>query len=132
MFVKLSPFSLYTLCIAGNYVNFGVFEIYGDRALADAFDISMRMALSIPLADILAYRKLSGAYFTFLEIMMKNQIHLILNLDSSSFIFIAGSLESGLKVLDANIKSQDECLLGSIADGLNALLNIEVKQSDVL
>ncbi|CAN4112650.1 unnamed protein product [Withania somnifera] len=92
--------------LAGNYVNFGVFEIYGDRALADAFDVAMRMALSIPLADLFAYRKLSGAYFTFLEIMMKNQIQLILNLDSSSFTFIAGSLESGLKVLDANIKSQ--------------------------
>ncbi|PHT59648.1 hypothetical protein CQW23_02011 [Capsicum baccatum] len=92
--------------LAGNYVNFGVFEIYGDRALVDAFDIAMRMVLSIPLADILAYRKLSGAYFTFLEIMMKNQIQLILNLDSNSFTFIAGSLESGLKVLDANIKSQ--------------------------
>nr|XP_018624016.1 exportin-7 isoform X3 [Nicotiana tomentosiformis] len=101
--------------LAGNYVNFGVFEIYGDRALADAFDISMRMALSIPLADILAYRKLSGAYFTFLEIMMKNQIHLILNLDSSSFIFIAGSLESGLKVLDANIKSQCASAVDNLA-----------------
>ncbi|XP_060197469.1 uncharacterized protein LOC132626568 isoform X6 [Lycium barbarum] len=47
--------------LAGNYVNFGVFEIYGDRALADAFDIAMRMALSIPLADILAYRKCASA-----------------------------------------------------------------------
>lgn len=46
-----------TVALAGNYVNFGVFEIYGDRALADAFDIAMRMTLSIPLADILSYRK---------------------------------------------------------------------------
>ncbi|KAH0730079.1 hypothetical protein KY289_001267 [Solanum tuberosum] len=101
--------------LAGNYVNFGVFEIYGDRALADAFDIAMRMTLSIPLADILSYRKLSGAYFTFLEIMMKNQIQLILNLDSSSFTFIAGSLESGLKVLDENIKSQCASAVDNLA-----------------
>lgn len=45
------------IAIAGNYVNFGVFELYGDRALADALDISLKMALSIPLTDILAYRK---------------------------------------------------------------------------
>ncbi|MCD7446845.1 hypothetical protein HAX54_017907 [Datura stramonium] len=101
--------------LAGNYVNFGVFEIYGDRALADAFDIAMRMALSIPLEDLLAYRKLSGAYFTFLEIMMKNQINLILNLDSSSFLFIAGSLDSGIKVLDANIKSQCASAVDNLA-----------------
>ena len=43
--------------LTGNYVNFGVFELYGDRALADALDIALKMMLSIPLADILAYRK---------------------------------------------------------------------------
>ncbi|KAK4380187.1 hypothetical protein RND71_002049 [Anisodus tanguticus] len=112
---RVSELTACALALAGNYVNFGVFEIYGDRALADAFDIAMRMALSIPLADILAYRKLSGAYFTFLEIMMKNQIQVMLNLDSSSFTFIAGSLESGLKVLDANIKSQCASAVDNLA-----------------
>ena len=43
--------------LGGNYVNFGVFELYGDRALADALDIALKMTLSIPLNDILAYRK---------------------------------------------------------------------------
>lgn len=43
--------------LAGNYVNFGVFELYGDRALSDVLDIALKMALSIPLADILAFRK---------------------------------------------------------------------------
>lgn len=47
--------------LAGNYVNFGVFELYGDRALADALDIALKMCLSVPLADILAYRKVSRA-----------------------------------------------------------------------
>ncbi|GKC93599.1 ribonuclease H-like domain-containing protein, partial [Tanacetum coccineum] len=45
------------LPLAGNYVNFGVFELYGDRALADALGIALKMTLSVPLADILAYRK---------------------------------------------------------------------------
>jgi hypothetical protein len=43
--------------LCGNYVNFGVFELYGDRALADVLDISLKMTLSIPLSDILAFRK---------------------------------------------------------------------------
>jgi hypothetical protein len=47
--------------LAGNYVNFGVFELYGDRALADALDVAVRMSLSIPLADIMAFRKVSRA-----------------------------------------------------------------------
>ena len=43
--------------LSGNYCNFGVFELYGDPALADALDIALKMTLSIPLADILTYRK---------------------------------------------------------------------------
>lgn len=48
--------------LAGNYVNFGVFELYGDRALADALDIALKLTLAIPLADILAYRKVCHAF----------------------------------------------------------------------
>lgn len=51
------------IALAGNYVNFGVFELYGDRALADALDISLKMALSVPLTDILAYRKVCCCTF---------------------------------------------------------------------
>ena len=52
--------------LAGNYVNFGVFELYGDRALSDALDIALKLALSIPLADILAFRKVHEPLFPYL------------------------------------------------------------------
>lgn len=55
-----APFNVvyyHIAALTGNYVNFGVFELYGDRALADALDIALKMMLSISLADILAYRK---------------------------------------------------------------------------
>ncbi|XP_078427480.1 ARM repeat superfamily protein isoform X2 [Wolffia australiana] len=92
--------------LAGNYVNFGVFELYGDRALADALDIALKMALSIPLPDILAFRKLMKAYFAFMEVLFNNQLVFVLNLDPSTFIHIVKSLESGLKSLDSNVSSQ--------------------------
>lgn len=56
--------------LAGNYVNFGVFELYGDRALADALDIALKMTLSIPLADILAYRKVCGLLYFSCQIFL--------------------------------------------------------------
>lgn len=43
--------------MSGNYVNFGVFELYGDPALKDALDMALRLVLSIPMADLLAFRK---------------------------------------------------------------------------
>ncbi|XP_022765661.1 exportin-7-like isoform X4 [Durio zibethinus] len=92
--------------LAGNYVNFGVFELYGDRALSDVLDISLKMILSIPLADVLVYRKLTRAYFSFLEVLSNSHISFILNLDTATFMHIVGSLESGLKGLDTNISSQ--------------------------
>lgn len=55
--VQLVWLTFLITALAGNYVNFGVFELYGDRALADALDISLKMCLSIPLSDILAFRK---------------------------------------------------------------------------
>ncbi|CBI40647.3 hypothetical protein AAG906_015204 [Vitis piasezkii] len=101
--------------LAGNYVNFGVFELYGDRALSDALDIALKMTLSIPLADILAFRKLTRAYFAFLEVLFNSHIVFILNLDTNTFMHIVGSLESGLKGLDANISAQSASAVDSLA-----------------
>ena len=46
-----------TRALSGNYVNFGVFKLYGDRALADCLEVVIQMCLSISLEDILAYPK---------------------------------------------------------------------------
>lgn len=58
-------FSKQMAALAGNYVNFGVFELYGDRALSDVLDIALKMTLSIPLADILAFRKVCRMLWAF-------------------------------------------------------------------
>lgn len=108
-------FTILSRALAGNYVNFGVFELYGDRALSDALDIALKMTLSIPLADILAFRKLTKAYFSFLEVLFSSHIVFILNLDSNTFMHIVGSLESGLKGLDANISSQCASAVDNLA-----------------
>ncbi|XP_039036143.1 exportin-7-like isoform X2 [Hibiscus syriacus] len=101
--------------LAGNYVNFGVFELYGDRALSDALDIALKMIMSIPLADILAFRKLTRAYFSFLEVLFNSHINFIFNLDAATFMHIVSSLESGLKDLDINISSQCAAAVDNLA-----------------
>ncbi|KAH9686606.1 Importin N-terminal domain-containing protein [Citrus sinensis] len=108
-------FTILARALAGNYVNFGVFELYGDRALSDALDIALKMTLSIPLADILAFRKLTKAYFAFLEVLFSSHITFILNLNTNTFMHIVGSLESGLKGLDTNISSQCAAAVDNLA-----------------
>uniref|UniRef100_A0A0E0GQI5 Importin N-terminal domain-containing protein n=1 Tax=Oryza nivara TaxID=4536 RepID=A0A0E0GQI5_ORYNI len=92
--------------LCGNYVNFGVFELYGDRALADALDISLKMSLSVPLSDILAFKKLSKAFYGYIEVLFSNHITFVLNLDTNTFVHIVSTLESGLKGLDTGISTQ--------------------------
>ncbi|XP_062092059.1 uncharacterized protein LOC133797942 isoform X2 [Humulus lupulus] len=107
--------TILTRALAGNYVNFGVFELYGDRALADVLGIALKMTLSIPLADVLAFRKLTRAYFAFLEVLFNCHVNFVLNLDTSTFMHIVGSLESGLKGLDTNISSQCASAVDTLA-----------------
>ncbi|ESQ40528.1 hypothetical protein EUTSA_v10012516mg [Eutrema salsugineum] len=101
--------------LSGNYCNFGVFELYGDQALADALDIALKMTLAIPLADILAYRKLTKAYFGFVEVLCGSHITFILKLDTATFMHLVGSLESGLKGLDTSISSQCAIAVDNLA-----------------
>ncbi|KAG5556062.1 hypothetical protein RHGRI_006622 [Rhododendron griersonianum] len=107
--------SILSRALAGNYVNFGVFELYGDRALSDALDTVLKLIISIPLVDILAYRKLTVAYFAFLEVLLHSHISFVLNLNTSTFRYMVGSLESGLRGLDANILSQCASAVDNLA-----------------
>jgi len=63
---------LFLAAISGSFVNFGIFELYGDRALVDALDIIVKMILSIPLADIFAFRKVL-LYFMFSNMLVNNR-----------------------------------------------------------
>ncbi|CAO2833097.1 unnamed protein product [Amaranthus hypochondriacus] len=107
--------TILTRALGGNYVNFGVFELYGDRALADALDMAVKMTISIPLGDILVFRKLTKAYFAFLEVLFSSHIAFVLNLDTSTFMHFIGSVESGLKGLDTNITSQCASTIDNLA-----------------
>lgn len=45
-----------TRALAGNYVPFGVFELYGDPALRDSLITVLRLASNIPLVDLVVRR----------------------------------------------------------------------------
>ena len=46
-------FSMLKAALSGNYVNFGVFRLYGDTALDDALQTFVKMLLSISQTDLL-------------------------------------------------------------------------------
>ncbi len=83
--------------LSGNYVNFGVFNLYGDKALQNALDVSLQMCLQIPLADVMAYVKLSRAYFAFVEILFRNHLDMLSGLDSAVFLQLVKTNQEGLQ-----------------------------------
>mmetsp|Transcript_26690 Transcript_26690/g.50766 ORF Transcript_26690/g.50766 Transcript_26690/m.50766 type:complete len:1056 (-) Transcript_26690:229-3396(-) len=104
-----------TRALSGNYVNFGVFELYGDRALADALDISLKVSLYIPLPDIMAFRKVAKAYFSLLEVLCNNHTAVICACDTPTFAHLVNSLDTGLKSLDVSLSSQCAASLDNLA-----------------
>lgn len=98
--------SVLTRALGGNYVNFGVFELYGDPALKDALDVALRMALSMPLHDIIAYRKVSRSFFSLLDALCHNHAPALAARDGPTFAFLLAALDAGLKSLDVAISSQ--------------------------
>ena len=86
-----------TNALSGNYVNFGVFSLYNDQALQNALDVSLQMCLQIPLSDVLAYVKLSRAYFAFMEILFRNHLDVLSGLDSAVFLQLIKTNQEGLQ-----------------------------------
>ena len=91
--------------LGGNYVCFGVFALYNDPALDNALDISLKMALSIPLDHVVAYPKLSKSVFGFVEIFFRNHIKTAMALDTSVFMQLMNAVHEGLQSNDAQISS---------------------------
>jgi exportin-7 len=91
--------------LGGNYVCFGVFELYNDRALENSLDVALQMALSVPLEDINAYPKLSKAYFSFIEILFRSHKKTVFALDSAVFMQIMTTVHDGLQSSDATISA---------------------------
>lgn len=91
--------------LGGNYVCFGVFELYNDRALENALDVALTMVLSVSLDDINAYPKLSKAYFSFIEILFRSHKKTVFALDTTVFLQILTTVHDGLQSSDPTISS---------------------------
>ena len=85
------------------------------RLLQDALDTALKMALSVPLSDIMAFPKVGKAYFTLLEVLCHNHTHVIATCEATTFAFLVGSLDAGLKSLDVSISSMCATAVDNLA-----------------
>mmetsp|Transcript_7505 Transcript_7505/g.12746 ORF Transcript_7505/g.12746 Transcript_7505/m.12746 type:complete len:1077 (-) Transcript_7505:234-3464(-) len=106
---------LLTRALSGNYVNFGVFALYGDRALSDCLEVTIKLCLCMQLEDIMAYTKVCKAYFTLMELLMRNHTAMLVELDTPVLRHICRSLQEGLKSHEVATSSQCAAALEHLA-----------------
>jgi exportin-7 len=106
---------MFARALAGNYVNFGVFALYGDSALSDAMSICFRLLVIIPIDDLLAYPKVSKAYFSLLEILCSNHPKEVVELEHSMFVRVIQSLQEGMQSPEVWMSSQAACAIDHIS-----------------
>eukprot|EP00667_Euglena_gracilis_P000992 EG_transcript_991 len=84
-------------CLAGNFCNFGAMSYYHDDTLDQTLAVVIKMALSIPLEDLLSLEKLGSAYYTLLETLYSNHCQTMASLDSRAFLQLVHSLEEATR-----------------------------------
>eukprot|EP00918_Siedleckia_nematoides_P053152 GHVU01116057.1.p1 GENE.GHVU01116057.1~~GHVU01116057.1.p1 ORF type:complete len:731 (+),score=192.30 GHVU01116057.1:25-2193(+) len=98
---KYKPISLslamFFHLISGDYVNFGVFELYCDSSFRDSMRIVLRMCLAIPREDLQAYLKRLKPFYNFLERATREEfIAEVMELDVDHVAQLVASVEEGL------------------------------------
>jgi exportin-7 len=96
--------------LAGAYVNFGVFALYGDKALSNALNSVLKLTLAVPLEQLMIYTKVRKDFFTFLEILYRNHLDLLMAVESKVLWGLTGSLHEGLHVPD--VATTTNCAAG--------------------
>ncbi|XP_036792992.1 exportin-7 isoform X12 [Oncorhynchus mykiss] len=96
-------FSMLKAVLSGNYVNFGVFRLYGDDALDNALQTFVKLLLSIPHSDLLDYPKLSQSFYSLLEVLTQDHMNFIASLEPHVVMYILSSISEGLTALDTMV-----------------------------
>ncbi|RUP42678.1 Xpo7 protein [Jimgerdemannia flammicorona] len=119
-------FTILTRTLSGRYVNFGVFPLYGDKALDHALEIFFQMMLSIPMGDMMvriifihapvktrtmlltirSFPKLTRAFFGLLDVFTNEHMMAMPSMNADVFLYLMRALAEGVKSVDTNICSQ--------------------------
>ncbi|KAF8970270.1 Exportin 7 [Entomortierella lignicola] len=57
-----------SVSLSGKYANFGVFKLYGDKALDRVLEIFFQLMLAVPVDDMVSFPKLAQSYFSVIDV----------------------------------------------------------------
>lgn len=91
--------------LSGDFVCFGIFELYDDKALANAVNMVLKLIMSVSLETIMSYVDVAHAYFEFLEVLFRAHLPLVLSMNENVFLGLFASLLDGLHSFDTTQSS---------------------------
>ncbi|KAI8637367.1 armadillo-type protein [Parasitella parasitica] len=107
-------FNIMARCLGGKYINFGVFWLYGDKAISDAFAMMFRLIIDIPLEDMMNFPKLSRSFFMMLDEFSVEQMMVDPNMPPETFLYVLQACEQGVQSNDAWIRTHACSTLNNI------------------
>ncbi|KAL9881817.1 ran-binding protein 16-like [Glossina fuscipes fuscipes] len=119
-------FTILKNALGGNYVNFGVFKLYGDDTLDNVLNIAAKMITSIQQNDLLEYPKLSSSYYNLLNCLSQEHINFLAGLEPRAFVYILESLSKGLSAHDSTIYISCCSILDCIVSYIFKLLQLKM------
>ncbi|XP_033169324.1 ran-binding protein 16 isoform X2 [Drosophila mauritiana] len=112
--------------LGGNYVNCGVFKLYGDDTLDSVLNIIAKLILTIEQRDLIEYPKLSTAYYNLLNCLSQDHVSYLAALEPAAFVYILKSLTKGLAALDSATYISCCTILDSIVSYIFKQLQMKV------
>ncbi|KAG0183544.1 hypothetical protein DFQ29_002599 [Apophysomyces sp. BC1021] len=97
-------FTILARCFGGNFINFGVFWLYQDKAIDDALNMMIRLMLNIPIQDLMSFPKLTKAFFTMLDEATREQLILLPNVMPETFLYLMQTCEQGVESTEGAVR----------------------------
>ncbi|KAI7869031.1 armadillo-type protein [Spinellus fusiger] len=108
-------FNILSRCIGGRYINFGVFWLYQDKAIDEAFSMVFRLVLSIPLQDLMGFPKLTKAFFCMLDDFSQEQLMALPHLSPDMFLYMMRACEHGIESNETWVRTHACSAINKIA-----------------
>ena len=94
-----------TNCLCGEFLNFGVFALYGDPCFEAALQGALQVVFTVAPDEVVRFPKLAKACFGFFDALSKSQPAVLCALDGALFAKVGAFLLAGLPALDASTSS---------------------------
>ncbi|KAJ3199813.1 Exportin 7, partial [Entophlyctis luteolus] len=98
-------FTILKNTLAGNYVHFGVFDLYNDPALDIALDVVFQMMMNIPIEDLMSFPKLTLAFFNMIDVFSKGQLLKMKDISLQAIEYIFRATAEGIRGSDKVIST---------------------------